>query len=136
MINALVHHLVQIERDMRHFHHHANLKTEKSFFQRQGHEKNVTSKKITHRQPVIHHTMAMVAAIFPGGMQPHHHLVPPPIFAQVLGKPCEVTCGQPFQLLHHLLSLVHGVKTMDPKHNLDLDFQRQHAAKRLVPRIH
>ena len=92
-------------------------------------------KKITHRQPVIHHTMAMVAAISPGGMQPHQHLVPPPIFAQVLGKPCEVTFGQPFQLLHHLLSLVHGVKTMDPKHNLDLDFQGQHAAKRFVPRI-
>ena len=80
--------------------------------------------------------MAMVAAIFPGGMQPHHHLVPPPIFAQVLGKPCEVTFGQPFQLLHHLLSLVHGVKTMDPKHNLNLDFQGQHAAKRFVLGIH
>ena len=37
--NAFVHHLVQIGRDTRHFHHHANLKTEKKFFQRQGHEK-------------------------------------------------------------------------------------------------
>ena len=39
--NALVHHLVQIGRDTRHLGHHANLKkkTEKSFFQRQGHEK-------------------------------------------------------------------------------------------------
>ena len=90
----------------------------------------------THRQPVIHHTMAMVAAISPGGMQPHHHLVPPPIFAQVLGKTCEVTFGQPFQLLHHLLSLVHSVKTMDPKHNLDLDFQGQHITKRFVLGIH
>ena len=80
--------------------------------------------------------MAMVAAIFPGGMQPHHHLVPPPIFAQVLGKACQGALGQPFQLLHHLLSLVHGVKTMHPKHNLNLDFQGQHAAKRFVPRIH
>ena len=93
-------------------------------------------KQITHRQPVIHHTMAMVAPISPGGMQPHHDLVPPPTFAQMLGKPCEVAFGQPFQLLHHLLALVHGVETMDPKHNLDLDFQGQHAAKRFVPRIH
>ena len=30
--NALVHDLVQIGRDTRHFRHHANLKTEKSFF--------------------------------------------------------------------------------------------------------
>ena len=29
--NALVHHLVQIGRDMRHFRHHANLKPEKKF---------------------------------------------------------------------------------------------------------
>ena len=80
--------------------------------------------------------MAMVAPIFPGGMQPYHHLVPPSIFAQVLGKAREITFGQPFQLLYHLLTLVHGVKAMDPKHNLNLDFQRQHAAKRFVPGIH
>ena len=79
-------------------------------------------KQITHRQPVIHHTMAMVAPISPGGMQPHHHLVPPPIFAQVLWQVCQGAFGQPFQLLHHLLTLLHGIETMDPKHNLDLDF--------------
>ena len=78
----------------------------------------------------------MVAAIFPGGMQPHHHLVSPPIFAQVLGKTCEVTFGQPSQHLHYLLALVHSVKTMHPKHDSDLDFQGQHAAKRFLPRIH
>ena len=93
-------------------------------------------KKITHRQPMIHHTVAMVATIFPGGMQPYHHLVPPPIFAQVLGKAREIAFGQPFQLLYHLFAFVHGVKTMDPKHDLNLDFQRQHAAKRFVPGIH
>ena len=80
--------------------------------------------------------MAMVAAIFSGGMQPHHRLVPPPIFAQVLGKPCQLALGQPFQLLHHLLTLVHGVKTLHPKHNLDLDFQRQHTTKRFVSEVH
>ena len=80
--------------------------------------------------------MAMMAAIFPGGMQSYHHLVPPSIFAQVLGKAREIAFGQPFQLLHHLLALVHGVETMDPKHNLNLDFQRQHAAKRLILGIH
>ena len=93
-------------------------------------------KKITHRQPVIHHTMAMVAAISPGGMQSHHHLVPPPIFAQMLRQACQVAFGQPLELLHHLLSLVHGVKAMDPKHDLNLDFQGQHAAKRFVLGIH
>ena len=92
-------------------------------------------KKITHRQPVIQYTMAMVTAIFPGGMQSYYDLVPPPIFAQVLGKPCHGAFGQPFQLLHHLLALLHSIKTMDLKHNLDLDFQRQHAAKRFVLRI-
>ena len=30
--NPLIHHLVQIGRDTCHFHHHANLKTEKRFF--------------------------------------------------------------------------------------------------------
>ena len=92
-------------------------------------------KKITHRQPVIHHTMAMVAAISPGGMQSHHHLVPPPIFAQMLRQICQGAFGQPLELLHHLLSLVHGVKAMDPKHDLNLDFQGQHAAKRFVSGI-
>ena len=97
-------------------------KQKKKFSQHQGHEQNVTLKKITHRQPVIHHTMAMVATIFPGGMQSHHRLVPPPISAQVLRKPCQLAFGQPFQLLHHLLTLVHRVKTLHPKHNLDLNF--------------
>ena len=80
--------------------------------------------------------MTMVAAISPGGMQPHDHLVPPPIFAQVLRKPCQLAMGQPFQLLHHLLTFVHGVETLHPKHNLDLDFQRQHATKRFVSEVH
>ena len=92
-------------------------------------------KQITHRQPVIHHTMAMVTPISPGGMQPHHDLVPPPTFAQMLRQACQVAFGQPLELLHHLLSFVHGVKAMDPKHNLDLYFQGQHAAKRFVSGI-
>ena len=77
----------------------------------------------THRQPVIHHTMAMVAAISPGHMQPHHHLVPVSIFAQMLWQACQIAFGQPLELLHHLLSLVHLVETMDPKHGLDLHLQ-------------
>ena len=43
--NALVHHLVQIGRDPCHFRDHANLKPEKSFSQRQGHEKKNGSLK-------------------------------------------------------------------------------------------
>ena len=90
---------------------------------------------ITHRQPVIHHTMAMVAPISPGGLQSHHHLVPPPIFAQMLRQICQGAFGQPLELLHYLLSLLHGVETVHPKHNLHLHFQGQHAAKRFVLRI-
>ena len=70
---------------------------------------------------MIHETVAVVAAIFPRGVQSHHHLVPPTIFAQMLGEACEVTFGQTLQLAHHLLSSVHSVKAMDPKHDLDLD---------------
>ena len=36
--NPLVHHFVQIGRDTGHLRHHANLKTEKSFFQCHGYE--------------------------------------------------------------------------------------------------
>ena len=43
--NPLVHHLVQIGRDTRHFRHHANLKPEKNVSQRQGHEKKKVSSK-------------------------------------------------------------------------------------------
>ena len=84
---------------------------------------------------MIHEAVAMVAAIFSGGMQPHHHLVPPTTFAQVLRKPRQVAFGQTLELLHHFLSPVHRVETLDPKHNLNLDFQWEHAAKRFVLRI-
>ena len=81
---------------------------------------------------MIHHTVAVVTAISPGCVQTKHHLVPALVLAQVLWQACQVALGQPLELLHHLLSLVHGVETMDPKHNLDLHFQGQHVAKRLV----
>ena len=80
--------------------------------------------------------MAMVTTISPGGMQPHHHLVPPPIFAQMLGKTCEVTLGQPFQLLIHFSPLLVGENIFHPRHDSDLHFQRQHATKRFVLGIH
>ena len=92
-------------------------------------------KKITHRQPVIHHSMAMVASISPLGMQSQHHLIPPPTFAQMLWQTCQVAFGQPLELLHHLLTLLHGVKTVHPKHDFHLHLQRQHAAKRFVPGV-
>ena len=89
----------------------------------------------THRKSVIHEAVAVVAAIFSGGMQPHHHLVPPTIFAQTLREACDVAFGQTLELLYHLPSLVYRVKALDPKHDLHLDFQRQHAAKWFVLRI-
>ena len=44
--NALVHHPVQIGRDPRHLHHHANLKKQtKKVSQHQGHDKNHVALK-------------------------------------------------------------------------------------------
>ena len=84
---------------------------------------------------MIDYTVAMVAAIFSRNAQSQHHLVPPPPFAQMLRQACQVTSGQPLKLLHHLLSLVHGVETLHPKHDFHLDFQGQHAAERFVPGV-
>ena len=90
---------------------------------------------MTYRQPVIDYTVAMVASIFSGNPQSQHHLVPPLTFAQMLRQACEVTFGQSLELLDHLLALVHRVKTVHPKHDLDLHLQGQHAAKRLILRV-
>ena len=84
---------------------------------------------------MTHNAIAVMTVAASGGMQSKHHLVPPMILAQALGEASDVTLGQLLKLLHHLLALVHGVKTMDPKHNLNLDFQGQHITKRFVPRI-
>ena len=81
---------------------------------------------------MIHHTVAVVTAISPGCVQTNHHLVPVSIFAQMLRQACQIAFGQPLELLHHLLSPVHGVEAMDPKHDFFLHLQGQHVAKRLV----
>ena len=78
----------------------------------------------------------MVAAICPGSPYSHHHLIPPLVVAQVFGKPCQGAIGQSPDLSYHLLAFVHSVKTLHPKHNLNLDFQGQHAAKRFVSGVH
>ena len=57
-------------------------------------------------------------------------------FAQDLRETRQVTFRQRLEFLHHLPSLLHGIKTMDPKHDLDLDLQRQHSTKRFVSRVH
>ena len=90
----------------------------------------------THRKPVIHHSMAMVAAISPGCIQAHDDLVPPLSLAQVLWKASQSTFGQPLQLLIDFSPLLVGENTFHPKHDSDLDLQGQHATKRLVLRIH
>ena len=53
----------------------------------------------------------------------------------MLWQACQIAFGQPLELLHHLLSLVHRVKALDPKHDFHLHLQGQHVAKRLVLRI-
>ena len=54
----------------------------------------------------------------------------------MLGKAGQIAFGQTLKLLHHLLAFVHGIETVHPKHDFDLDFQGQYAAKRFVLRIH
>ena len=85
---------------------------------------------------MIHEAVAVVTAISPGCVQTKHHLVPVSIFAQMLRQACQIAFGQPLELLYHLLSLVHDVKTVHPKHDFHLHLQRQHVAKRFVVRIH
>ena len=72
----------------------------------------------------------------PGRMQAKHHLVAPLIPSEVLWEACHIALGQPFEFLQQLLPLVHRVKTLDPKHNLNWHFQGQQSAKRLVFWIH
>ena len=81
---------------------------------------------------MIHHTVAVVTTISPGGMQTKHHLVPAPVLAQMLWQACQIAFGQLLEFSHHLLSPVHGVEAMDPKHDFYLHLQGQHVAKRLV----
>ena len=69
-------------------------------------------------------------------MQAKHHLVQPLIVSEVLWEACHIALGQPFEFLQQLLPLVHRVKTLDPKHNLNLHLQGQHSAKRLAFWIH
>ena len=90
----------------------------------------------TYRKPVIHHTMAVVAAISSRRMQSYYYLIPVSSLTQCLWEARQVAFGQPLDFLHHLLALFHGIETMDPKHDLDLDLEGQHAAKRFVFRIH
>ena len=71
---------------------------------------------------MIQEAVAMVTVTASECAQTEHHLVPVPTLAQTLWEACQIAFGQPLKLSHHLLSLVHGVKAMDPKHNLDLHF--------------
>ena len=64
--------------------------------------------------------MAVVAAISPGRMQSHDDLVPPSVLAQYLREARQVTFGQPLELTHHLLALLHCIEAMDPEHDLHL----------------
>ena len=82
---------------------------------------------------MIHDAAAVVTvAATTGCVQTNHHLVPPTMIAQALGQACHTALGQLLELLHHLLSLVHGVEALDPKHDFYLHLQGQHIAKRFV----
>ena len=82
---------------------------------------NVHEREHTYRKSVIHHTMAMVAAISPRCMHAHNDLIPVQTLAQVLWEARQTAFGQPFELLHHLLAFLHRIEAMDPEHDLHLD---------------
>ena len=90
----------------------------------------------TYRKSVVHHSMAVVAAISPGCIQTYDYLVPPLSLAQVLWEASQSTFGQPLELLVYFSPLLVGENAFHPKHNSDLDLQGQHAAKRFVSRVH
>ena len=119
--DPFIHQLVQIGGDTGHLRHHANLQPDNKFFSVHVQPQQQTPPFFTYRKPVILHTMAVVAAISPRRMQPYDYMVPPSVLAQYLREARQVTFGQPFKLLHHLLSLLHRVETVHPKHDLDLD---------------
>ena len=74
---SLIHKFVQVRLGARHLYRHTNLKNQNQC-QSSGHQdKKGIFQTITYRQPVIVYAMAMVAAIRPGGMQTHNHLIPP-----------------------------------------------------------
>ena len=74
---SLIHESVQVRLGARHLYRHANLKNQNQCQSSGYHDKKGLFQTITYRQPVITQTMAMVAAIGPGGMHTHNHLIPP-----------------------------------------------------------
>ena len=83
--DALVQQVVQVRGDPRHLRHHPNLQPDNKFFSVHVQPQQKTHL-FTYRKTVIHHTMAMVAAIYSGRVQAHDDLVPPLSIAQVLWK--------------------------------------------------
>ena len=84
--DPFIHEIVQVRGDPRHLHHHANLQPDNKFFSVHV-QLNLTNTIFfffTYRKPVVHHSMAMVAAISPGCIQAYNDLVPPLSFTQVL----------------------------------------------------
>ena len=77
---------------------------------------------------MVHETVTVASS---GHMQAKHHLIPPLTLAKMLWEACDVAFGQPFQFLIHFLPLYVGENAVHPKHNLNLQFQGQHSAKRI-----
>ena len=71
---------------------------------------------------MVNAAMAVVTGGGLRGVQPNHHLRPMSAFTQVFREAHERTFLQRLKLLDHLLSLVHRIEALDPKHDLDLKF--------------
>ena len=84
---------------------------------------------------MVNATVAVVTRRASWCTQTNHHLRPVSAFAQVFRIAHDRTFRQRLELLDHLLPMVHRVETMDPEHNLHLDLQREHTAKRTVLRV-
>ena len=137
--NALIHQSVQIGRVTGHLCHHTNLKKKKKTRQKRSLIicSILSHKKLspTHRHPVIETTVAVVTLGSSLDMQAEHHLIPIMELAQTCRVPHDAAFRQFFKLFQHLLPLVHGVKTVHPKHDFHLDLQGEHITKRSVVRI-
>ena len=84
---------------------------------------------------MINTAVAVVTGGASRGVQSEYHLVPILELTQAFRVPHDAAFRQLFKFLDHLLPLVHRVKAVDPKHNLHLNLQGEHIAKRFVLRI-
>ena len=69
---------------------------------------------------MINAAVALVTMGTSWGVQTKHHLIPIMELAQALWVPHDAAFRQLFEFFQHFLPILHGVKAVHPKHDLDL----------------